>query len=232
MKQLLTMGLPYIIETVFLVIIYTLKACIQSTLESIESKSKQILGQTIYNRAKAYALDNIKYLLSKYPESTIEDIIAKGITDIENKFGTTYLTEGEIKAIISSSIIYMQHNLYDLLNDTVAAGVTKTQQKYLNGKIQGNGRKKDALENILTSLKYHSFTMTSTLKNTIDDKIEKAVFNLKTKRKMDIQDKDILQQQVTNSQTKLSQFNETNTQLNQENNQLRQKLSNTQSSTS
>ncbi|WP_278246125.1 hypothetical protein [Clostridium tyrobutyricum] len=41
MKQLLTMGLPYIIETVFLVIIYTLKACIQSTLESIESKQNK-----------------------------------------------------------------------------------------------------------------------------------------------------------------------------------------------
>ena len=229
MKQLLIIGLPYIIGIVFLVIIYILKPYIQSTLQSIECKSKQVLGQTIYNRAKTYALDNIKYLLSKYPESTIEDIIAKGITAIENKFGTTYLTEGEIKAIISSSIIYIQHSLYDLLNNTVAAGVTKTQQKYLTGEIQSNDRKKDAFENILTALKYLSFPVTSKLKNTIDDKIEEAVFNLKTKGKLDIQDQNILQQQVTNLQTKLSQFNKVNTQLIQENNQLRQKLSCTQS---
>jgi FtsZ-binding cell division protein ZapB len=219
MEQLLTTGLPYVIAVAFLGVVYTLKAPIEKTLKAIEAKSQQILGQTVYGQAKTFAIDEIKSLLKQYPESTIEDIVARAVEALGVKFGVNLLSETEIKAIITSAIAYIQQNIY--LNDIVNSNVATAQQKYLAGTIQSTDRKTIATNGILLDLKSYGVPTTDNFKTTIDNKIESAVLKLKTPEQQVKEESNVLQVQVTT-------LNTAKAQLEKENADLKQKLSSIQ----
>lgn len=228
MKELLINGIPYLIAVAFLEVAITLKPYVQKALQAIEAKAQEILGQTVYEKAKTFAVDEIIALLQQFPANTIEDITAEAIVVIENRFGVKYLTKEEIKAIVASAIAYIQSNI-NVLNDAVSDGVNKAQQKYLTGEIQSTDRKQTAIESVLLRLQQSSIPINDKLKSVIDDKIESSVLISKSSEEQKLQEQNILQQQNITLQTQAAQLTESNTKLQQELTELKQKLADIQS---
>jgi FtsZ-binding cell division protein ZapB len=214
MKELFIDGIPYIIAAAFLSIGVALKPHVKNVLNALEEKTQQILGKNVFDEAKAFAIDEIKSLLQKYPESTLEDIASKGIVFLENKYlHLNILSKEDIETIISATIHDIEENLKATIPTLSSSYVSTAQQKFLAGTITAEQRKDYVVNGITASLKDSHLNITDDLKNKIDDSIECKVLDLKTPEDQKKAENNVLQSQVDELNSKVTNLVSENTSL-------------------
>lgn len=232
LKTLIMEILPVVIVAVILVALPP----VRKFLKAVFDKIRGMVGDSVYNEIKNFAMDAIKSLMQQYPESTVEDIVSKTLVQLESKFGTIYFTADEFKIIIRSVIQDLQLNTGEILNiidNSAITGAKNAEQLYISGKIKSEDRKEVALNVVNKSLFHAKVEITDNLKSIVDSKVEDKVYDLKNNDEKFEEEKKVLKDEIDKLTAQINSITSEKdkviadkTNVVNENNQLKNQLAN------
>jgi len=173
---------------------------------------KLIKSDVIYKQISIFIENTIKSILSQYPSFNWEEILAKTLTLVEQKFGSSYFSSQDFETMIRAIIkdLTLSDTQVLTLVDKLAPDSTyMAQQKYLLGEIKAEERKQYALNHITTGLESAKVNpnQNNYLLTYMDDKVEAAVYKNKTNNELIGQTETA---QVKQLQDKLNQLDKIN----------------------